>query len=195
MDKYADEATNAAKNAEELFGGAAKKVEDTLVDMVSTGEFSFKKLGDLVQSIQQDILRMFIRENITGPIAGGLSDILKGGSGGSGGGGFLGGFFDDIFGSLFHSGGKVGESSVSRRAIPAHAFIGAPRLHDGLMPDEFPAILQRGETVLPKDAKMGGGVNVVFNISTPNAQSFMDSRGQIMAKFAGEMQRFRARNN
>lgn len=192
LGKYADEATNAAKNAEELFGSAAKKVEDTLVDMVSTGEFSFKKLGDLVMDIQQDILRMFIRENITGPIAGGLSDILKGGSGSSG---FLGGFFDDIFGSLFHSGGTVGESSVSRRAIPAHAFIGAPRLHDGLMPDEFPAILQRGETVLPKDAKMSGGVNVVFNISTPNAQSFMDSRGQIMAKFAGEMQRFRARNN
>lgn len=194
LDKYADEATNAAKNAEELFGGAAKKVEDTLVDMVSTGEFSFKKLGDLVMDIQQDILRMFIRENITGPIAGGLSDILKGGGSGGSGGGFLGGFFDDIFGSLFHSGGTVGESSVSRRAVPAHAFIGAPRLHDGLMPDEFPAILQRGETVLPKDAKMGGGVNVVFNISTPNAQSFMDSRGQIMAKFAGEMQRFRTRN-
>ncbi len=194
LDKYAEEATNAAKNAEELFGGAAKKVEDTLVDMVSTGEFSFKKLGDLVMDIQQDILRMFIRENITGPIAGGLSDLLKGGDSG-GGGGFLGGFFDDIFGSLFHSGGMVGESSVSRRAVPAHAFIGAPRLHDGLMPDEFPAILQRGETVLPKDARMNNGVNVVFNISTPNAQSFMDSRGQIMAKFAGEMQRSRTRNS
>jgi lambda family phage tail tape measure protein len=195
LDKYADEATNAAKNAEELFGGAARKVEDTLVEMVSTGEFSFKKLGDLVMDIQQDILRMFIRENITGPIAGGLSDILKGGSGGgSSGGGFLGGFFDDIFGSLFHGGGMVGVSSVSRRAVPAHAFIGAPRLHGGLMPDEFPAILQRGETVLPKNSRMGG-MNVTFNISTPNAQSFMDSRGQIMAKFAGEMQRFRTRNN
>jgi len=193
LDKYADEATNAAKNAEELFGGAAKKVEDTLVDMVSTGEFSFKKLGDLVMDIQQDILRMFIRENITGPIAGGLSDILKGGSSG-GGGGFLGGFFDDIFGSLFHSGGKVGESSVSRRAVPAHAFIGAPRLHNGLMPDEFPAILQKGETVLPKNSRMGGDT-IVFNISTPDAKSFMDSRSQILAKFAGEMQRSRTRNS
>lgn len=195
LDKYADEATNAAKNAEELFGGAAKKVEDTLVDMVSTGEFSFKKLGDLVMDIQQDILRMFIRENITGPIAGGLSDILKGGSGGGGsGGGFLGGIFDDIFSSIFHGGGTVGVSSVSRRAVPAHAFIGAPRLHSGLMPDEFPAILQRGETVLPKNTR-AGGMNVTFNISTPNAQSFMDSRGQIMAKFAGEMQRYRTRNS
>jgi lambda family phage tail tape measure protein len=191
---YAKEATNAAKNAEELFGGAAKKVEDTLVDMVSSGEFSFKKLGDLVQSIQQDILRMFIRENITGPIAGGLSDILKGGSGGSGGGGFLGGFFDDIFGSLFHSGGKVGESSVAGRSVPAYAFVGAPRLHNGLMPDEFPAILQKGETVIPKNQKAMGGMNVTFNISTPNPQAFADSRGQMLSKFAGEMQRMRTRN-
>lgn len=194
LNKYADEATNAAKNAEELFGSAARKVEDTLVDMVSTGEFSFKKLGDLVQSIQQDILRMFIRENITGPIAGGLSDILKGGSGGSGGGGFLGGIFDDIFSSLFHSGGKVGESSVIGRSVPAYAFVGAPRLHNGLMPDEFPAILQKGETVIPKNQKPMGGMNVTFNISTPNPQSFMDSRGQMLSKFAGEMQRMRTRN-
>ena len=143
--------------------------------------------------IQQDILRMFIRENITGPIAGGLSDILKGGSS-SGSGGFLGGFFDDIFGSLFHSGGKVGESSVSRRALPAYAFIGAPRFHNGLMPDEFPAILQKGETVLPKNSRMGGDT-IVFNITTPDAKSFMDSRSQVLAKFAGEMQRSRTRNS
>ena len=192
--RYADEATNAAKNAEELFGSAARKVEDTLVDMVSSGEISVEKIGDLLQSLQQDILRMFIRENITGPIAGGLGDLLKGGGGSSGGGGFLGGFFDDIFGSLFHGGGTVGQASPTRRTVPAYAFAGAPRLHSGLMPDEFPAILQRGETVLPKNMKSGGS-NITFNITTPNAQSFMDSQGQIMSKLAGQMQRFRTRNN
>jgi lambda family phage tail tape measure protein len=190
---YAKEATNAAKNAEELFGGAARKVEDTLVDMVSTGEFSFKKLGDLVQSIEQDILRIFIRQNITGPIASSLSNAL-GGGGGSGGQGIFGSFFDDIFSSIFHSGGVVGETMAARRSVPAHAFIGAPRLHNGLMPDEFPAILQKGETVIPKNQKMMGGMNVTFNISTPNPQAFMDSRGQMLSKFAGEMQRMRTRN-
>ncbi len=34
LKRYADQATNAAKNAEDLFGSAASKVEDTLVDMV-----------------------------------------------------------------------------------------------------------------------------------------------------------------
>lgn len=194
LKRYADEATNAAKNAEDLFGSAAKKVEDTLVDMVSSGEFSISKIGDLLQSLEQDILRSFLRENVTGPIAGALSSAIGGGSGGSSGSGIFGGFFKDIFSSIFHDGGKVGEGSVSRRAVPAYAFAGAPRFHNGLMPDEFPAILQKGETVLPKNTRMDGNT-IVFNISTPNAQSFMDSRGQIMAKFAGEMQRSRTRNS
>lgn len=194
LNRYSDEATNAAKNAEKVFSSAATKIEDTLVDMVSTGEFSMKKLGDLVMSIQQDILRAFLRENVTGPIAGALGQALGGGGGGSSGGGIFGSLFSDIFGSLFHEGGVVGESLAARRAVPAHLFIGAPRFHNGLMPDEFPAILQKGETVLPKNSKMGG-TNVTFNISTPNAQSFMESQGQIMAKFAGSLQRHRTRNS
>jgi lambda family phage tail tape measure protein len=184
LKRYADEATNAAKNAEQLFSTAATKVEDTLVDMISTGEFSFKKLGDLVQSIEQDILRMFIRQQITGQIAGALGDFVKG-SGGD--------IFGSIFSSIFHDGGIVGASNVARRAIPAYAFAGAPRFHNGLMPDEFPAILQKGETVLPKNTKMGGN-NIIFNISTPNAQSFMESQGQIMSKLAAQMGRHKSRN-
>jgi lambda family phage tail tape measure protein len=191
LNRYAEEATNAAKNAEEVFGSASKKIEDTLVDMVSTGEFSFKKIGDLIQSIQQDILRSFIRQNITGPIASELGGLLGGGGGGASSGG---GFFSSIFSSIFHSGGVVAETMAARRAVPAHVFMGAPRFHDGLMPDEFPAILQKGETVLPKGMKQAAP-QVVMNISTPNAQSFMDSRGQVMAKFASEMQRYRLRNN
>ena len=192
LNRYAEEATNAAKNAEEVFGSASKKIEDTLVDMVSTGEFSFKKIGDLIQSIQQDILRSFIRQNITGPIASELGGLLGGGGGGGASGG--GGFFSSIFSSIFHSGGVVAETMAARRAVPAHVFMGAPRFHDGLMPDEFPAILEKGETVLPKGMKQAAP-QVVMNISTPNAQSFMDSRGQVMAKFASEMQRYRLRNN
>lgn len=135
------------------------------MDMVSTGEFSFKKIGDLIQSIQQDILRSFIRQNITGPIASELGGLLGGGGGGASGGG---GFFSSIFSSIFHSGGVVAETMAARRAVPAHVFMGAPRFHDGLMPDEFPAILQKGETVLPKGMKQAAP-QVVMNISTPNA--------------------------
>lgn len=195
LKRYADEATNAAKNSEKVFGDAAGKIEDTLVDMVSTGEFSMKKLGDLVTSIEQDILRSFIRQNISGPIANGLSSMLGGGGGSAGGagGGIFGSFFNDMFAGVFHSGGAVGDTPASRRSVPSYLFANAPRFHNGLMPDEFPAILQRGETVVPKGKSMGG-MNINFNVSTPNAQSFMDSQGQIMAKLAGNLQRYKARN-
>jgi hypothetical protein len=159
------------------------------------------------QSIEQDILRSVIRQNITGPIASGLSSMLGGGaSGGSGifgslfsgisnmfGGSAGGGGLSSLFSSIFHEGGVVGETTTAGRMLPAFAFAHAPRFHNGLMPDEFPAILQKGETVIPRNKKVGG-THVTFNISTPNAQSFMDSKGQIMAKFAGEMQRHKMRN-
>ncbi|PLU20678.1 hypothetical protein BMJ30_07795 [Sinorhizobium medicae] len=54
-----------------------------------------------------------------------------------------------------HSGGDVGSTAPRRRVSPA-IFAGAPRLHGGLMPDEFPAILQKGEIVLPRTARRGG---------------------------------------
>lgn len=71
----------------------------------------------------------------------------------SAGGGGLTGFY--------HGGGVVGtDAPSSRRHVPDATFVGAPRLHGGyLAGDEFPAILQRGETVLtPAQMKaMGGG--------------------------------------
>ncbi|MGH8598116.1 MAG: phage tail tape measure protein, partial [Gammaproteobacteria bacterium] len=77
--------------------------------------------------------------------------------------------------------------------IPALAFAGAPRYHNGgvlgLAPDEVPIIGRRGEEVLtvndPRHRANGGGghaVNVVMNISTPDAASFGRSQGQIAAQ-------------
>jgi hypothetical protein len=51
----------------------------------------------------------------------------------------------------------------------------APRLHGGLARDEFPAILQKGETVIPKGGAGGGGggaLNVTIN--AVDAQSFAE---------------------
>ncbi len=61
-----------------------------------------------------------------------------------------------------HRGGVVGRTTGATRRLPAPVMAMAPRLHGGLRADEFPAILQRGETVLPRG---GGGppVRVVIN--------------------------------
>ena len=59
------------------------------------------------------------------------------------------GFFNTDY---FHSGGIVGRSGGgSKHAVmPASIFANAPRFHNGLAADEFPAILQRGEAVISK---------------------------------------------
>ena len=77
---------------------------------------------------------------------GGLGGLF-GGGGGGGGLGDLGDFADF---SAFHGGGKIGSPAGGylHRSISVAAFRGAPKFHDGLNSDEFPAVLQRGERVL-----------------------------------------------
>ena len=48
---------------------------------------------------------------------------------------------------VWHGGGGPGDSPKSYNIIPNFAFAGAPRFHGGFAPDEYPAILQRGEGV------------------------------------------------
>jgi hypothetical protein len=75
---------------------------------------------------------------------------------------------------------------------PAALFSGAMRYHSGgvvgLSPGEVPAILQRGETVIPVGGAAGGHV---FNVSiqTPNPAAFADSHGQIMTTLAQAVKR------
>jgi hypothetical protein len=60
----------------------------------------------------------------------------------------------------YHRGGIVGATSAPLRVIPPSLFANAPRLHSGLAADEFPAILQRGETVFPKGSFTGQNVSI-----------------------------------
>jgi hypothetical protein len=61
---------------------------------------------------------------------------------------------------LFHKGGVVGRGGGSTTVHPG-VFAGAPRYHSGgiagLKPDEVPAILQKGEVVLPRGAQSPSG--------------------------------------
>jgi tape measure domain-containing protein len=54
----------------------------------------------------------------------------------------------------------TGTQTGRRRSVDSSMFATAPRLHNGLMADEFPAVLQKGETVLPKGVRAGGSVTV-----------------------------------
>ncbi len=190
LHKYSDEATNTSKAAQQVFTTAAKGIEDSLTDLVTTGSINMQKLDNVVQSVVQDITRSLIKQNITGPLTGWLSDSLSGRSDSGGGGIFSG--FSSIFSSIFHDGGVVGETGAPHRAMPSWLFAGAPRFHDGLAPDEFPAILQKGETVLPKNSSQSSTpVNVIMNITTPDASGFRASQAQIAAEAARNIHRAR----
>ena len=193
--RYAEEAANWGKGLGNALTSAFRSAEDAVAKFVTTGKFDFKSLAD---SILADITRVALRSAILGPLANALGGM-------GGGGGIFGNLFgggSGILSGIFHSGGIVG-APAPQRLVPALAFAGAPRLHGGgmagLRADEVPAILQRGEMVLSRSqlAAIGSGagrqspVNVVMNISTPDANSFRYAQGQIAADAARAMERAR----
>lgn len=123
------------------------------------------------------------------PMGGGLiSNVF--GFGGGGGGGGLGGIVKSIghaFSDIFHEGGVVGMTPVPQRMVPAAAFFGAPRLHRGLGANEFPAILERGETVIPKGRSGAMYVHMPVNINgvvtTNNVDEWLAGRMNRLQKY------------
>lgn len=77
--EYADEATNAAKQAERIFQKTTQGMEDMIVDFAKTGKFEFR---GFVNSILEELLRSQIRQlmaqifNIGGSRGSGSSSIL-----------------------------------------------------------------------------------------------------------------------
>lgn len=136
-----------------------------------------------------------------GGLLGSLLGLLGGGGGGGsgGGGGGLFGSIAGLFGggggggdaaslftTVFHSGTNyVSDFAGPQRAVAPSNFINAPRFHKGLDlgPDEFPAILERGEKVTPKgQAGRERGGTVVMNVYPRDLDSFRGSERQIARK-------------
>lgn len=90
FEEYADNATNAAKQAEAIFRKTTQGLEDLLVDFVKTGKFNFKSfVADIAETllrsqIQQLIAKTFAPDGILGGVASALGlDGLFGGGGGA----------------------------------------------------------------------------------------------------------------
>jgi hypothetical protein len=171
---YAAKARDIGGDIGSALVGAFQSAENAIGDFVKTGKVDFR---DLVTSMIADLAKLAARRFILGPIANALSGAL----GGAGG----------IFANILHAGGVVGAPGPGRM-VPALAFAGAPRMHNGgwagLRPDEVPAILQRGERVLSRREAAGYGqaspsaVNVTINAR--DAESFRQSRTQVASDIA-----------
>ncbi|QRM43982.1 phage tail length tape measure family protein [Rhizobium sp. BG4] len=95
-----------------------------------------------------------------------LDGLFSGGGGVGGKGGLFGG---SIIPGILHDGGVVGRDGYGHgRAVSPSVFSGAKRYHTGgiagLKPDEVPAILQRGERIIPrgKSAQQTGSSNFTY---------------------------------
>ena len=200
--KWATETMDYAANIEGALTSAFNSASDALANFAMTGKINFLDLGN---SILQMLARIGAQQAIGGIVGGlvsGLGSIFGGMIGGTFSSGQLatmesngmrfsggsGSWLTGVHGH--HRGGVIGvDSPTFTRDVPVLAFAGAPRFHNGggyFAPDEYPAILQRGERVLNRDetrayhAGMASGrepqVNVVINNTTGEEVSTQRSR-------------------
>lgn len=158
LKQWESDATNVYANVADVATSAFDSISTSLADMVMKGKADFR---DLTKSILADILTIFVRAQIVAPLAGALGGLFGGASSPN--------LATQATGvHVAHSGGIVGQSTGrSRRHLPSSIFDFAPRLHKGLNTNEFPAVLERGETVIPA----GGSVpsvapSVIINNNT-----------------------------
>lgn len=147
-----------AQDAQEEFRDTASSVFREFITGAASAE---EAIGQLINKLADMALE--------GAISG-----LFGGIGG-GGKGLFGGA---IIPGILHSGGIAGKDGYGHgRAVSPSVFSGAPRYHNGgiagLRPNEVPAILERGERVIPKGGQpqMGGQsakIEVVARVENGN---------------------------
>tara|TARA_R110000803_G_scaffold96851_1_gene165009 strand:+ start:6469 stop:8811 length:2343 start_codon:yes stop_codon:yes gene_type:complete len=152
--EYVENATNAATQAEAVFGSMTRGMEDMLLKFIKTGDMNWR---DFVQGIVDELLKAQIAKLIA-DVFGGLLDIGGGGdSKKSSGGGFwskAGSFVGGILG--FADGGTI------------------PHNGPVMVGERGPEILSGvgGRTVTPNESL--GGTSVTYNINAVDARSFQD---------------------
>ena len=162
----------------------------------------FKGLAD---SIIADITRIAIRQAIIGPLAGALGagmGSLFGASAGATGAaaGADAAAAGAPYALVWHQGGVVGQDTAPRRAVDPVLFLNAPRYHAGgrvgLGPNEVPAILERGETVLRKGHRPAstGYVTVYMTVNARDADSFRKSESKLTGELEARLARAKHRN-
>lgn len=137
----------------DAFQDATKQGVDKFIDALNSGKLKAFSFRDTMLSVLGSIEKKFFELAILNPMMnslfGGTAQTLSMTAGGTG----IGGIIGKIFGMSMHG----GSGSTSYTSIDPNVFAGARRYHSGLMPDEFPAILQDGEEVIPRGGRGRGG--------------------------------------
>ena len=197
--KIAEAYDHTREHIRSAMSGLSSEFEKILGEWQNGQKITLQSIEkDFVMMIERMVLKAAVLEPLFGTgkagpgefgaVGGGLNSLLGGAGGGVSLSGIVGGL-SKIF--AFHEGGVVGECGTARMISPG-VFQGAVRYHQGgiagLMPGEVPAILQQGETVIPRGGAAGGHVFNV-NIQTPDPGAFRDSQGQIAAMLSQAVSR------
>lgn len=159
-----DESQQDLKRRADEMRGLGKDVMSGFISDLRSGASASEALSNALNKVLDKLIDI------------GLESIFSGKGGLFGGGGLLGGA---IIPGILHSGGVAGRDGYGHgRAVSPSVFAGAKRYHTGgiagLQPGEIPAILQRGEVVLPRGTKAGAqNVHVTVGVSA-------DSNGNLL---------------
>jgi len=204
MEEYAEETLSTAEMVKGSIVDAFSAAEDAVGDFVRTSKL---EVGSLVSSIIADMAQLAIRQRVLTPLANWLGNL---GGGGAGAGAAApastdGGFLGSLLGSLGGGGGGgffgwlgnfVGGGRASGGPVAAGmAYVVGERAPELFVPDrsgrilpmETAAILRRRDPMPGRDPARGsgsGGGVVQVNITTPDIQSFRQSRTQVAADIA-----------
>jgi lambda family phage tail tape measure protein len=177
---YIDDATNAAKRAQQVTVNAFRSMENALTRFVMTGKLDFRSLAD---SIVADLVRIQIQRAITLPLANWLGSVIPGMGGGTAGTAFPAGS-SDLMGTMAnvaHSGGVIGSDALLSRPVPPGVFAGAQRFHSGgIVSGEVPIIAQEGEAVFTRGQMraLGGALSAKSQPSAVNVQVNVVNKAQ-----------------
>jgi tape measure domain-containing protein len=171
LTKAIKELPNEFQRIKNIGEGTAKSLEDNFSRftdmMVEAPDQIGKAFRQMTAGILQDIAKLTLRQSVVSPLVGALSTAIMGIFGGTMAGGAGGNFSNggSALASIKHTGGIVGVTPSTMRPVDPALFHNAPRFHQGLAPDEFPAILQRGEAVIPKNQVGRGGPSITNNFN------------------------------
>ncbi len=152
MNDLAEKWTNIGQQMKDITTKMFQGMEDALVSFVRTGKIDFRSLAE---SIINDMIRMAIQAQITGPLmkaagsSGGLLDMLGNLLGGGGGaspydsGAGMGGWW-----ATPHTGGIIGVDTFPTRFASSDVFLNAPRAHVGIGPGEKAIIAKDNESIM-----------------------------------------------
>ncbi|MCA3120554.1 MAG: phage tail tape measure protein [Rhodocyclaceae bacterium] len=171
----------AAQDSERL----ARELGLTFTSAFEAAIGGSKSFRDILKGLESDLLKVGTRELLTKPFLGMFQDFLKPSGGNAGGGGF-GSIVSSIAGAFGFGGG----TQLPGRAAGGPVSAGMGYLVGEKGPELF--LPRQSGSIVPNGAM--GGATIVFNVSTPDANSFRQSQGQMLAQAHQQMARAGRRN-